>query len=76
MSFLSVSNPKLMYVCICKQVTDRAIVESVRNGAACLSDVQKQLGVASRCGSCAQLAQEIIDDAQNQNLNFLPYAVA
>jgi bacterioferritin-associated ferredoxin len=65
-----------MYVCICKQVTDRAIKESVRNGASCLSDVQQKLGVASRCGSCAQLAQEIIQDAQNQDCNFLPYAVA
>ena len=65
-----------MYVCICKQVTDSAIKESVRNGANCLGDVQQQLGVASRCGSCAELAQEIINDTQNKNLNFLPYAAA
>ena len=65
-----------MYVCICKRVTDRAIVESVRSGASCLSDVQRQLGVASQCGNCASVAEDIIKDAQNQENFFLPYAVA
>jgi len=65
-----------MYVCICKRVTDSAIKESVRKGASCLSEVQQQLGVASCCGSCAEMAQEIIQDEQNQSANFLPYAAA
>lgn len=65
-----------MYVCICKQVTDRAIQDSVRNGCSSLQDVQGQLGVASRCGCCAELAEEIIQNTLDQDSNFLPYAVA
>ena len=65
-----------MYVCLCNRVTDSAIQDSVRKGASCLGDVQRQLGVASQCGRCLAMAEEIIQDTQNQDGNFLPYAVA
>ena len=65
-----------MYVCVCKRITDKAIVDSVRNGASSLSEVQQQLGVASQCGSCSELAENIIEDTQNQGNSFLPYAAA
>ena len=65
-----------MYVCICKRITDSKIRESVRNGASSFGDVQQQLGVGSCCGTCAELAQEIIQDTQNNDANFLPYAAA
>lgn len=65
-----------MYVCVCQGITDRAIEESVLNGANSLSDVQDQLGVANACGSCAQMAKEIIRDTKEKSANFLPYAAA
>lgn len=51
-----------MYVCICNGVTDREIRRAARNGAASVSELRAELGVASSCGSCATLAQELIND--------------
>ena len=50
-----------MYVCLCNGITDREIRQSVHEGASSLQDLQDGLGVASQCGQCACLAQEIID---------------
>ena len=49
-----------MYVCICKQVTERQIKEAVSNGACSLRDVQSQLGVATQCGECKHHARQCI----------------
>lgn len=51
-----------MYVCICKGITDSQITDAVADGATNLRQVRKALGVASQCGKCGVLAQEIIDD--------------
>ena len=50
-----------MYVCLCKAVTDRQIKEFVNGGAGSFEDVCKQLGVATQCGKCSQLAQNIVE---------------
>ncbi|MGI1678494.1 MAG: bacterioferritin-associated ferredoxin [Cellvibrionaceae bacterium] len=69
-----------MYVCLCNNVTDRAIKRSVRNGAENLQAVQNELGVANQCGRCACLANDIIhetlDDLYANNSQALPYAAA
>ena len=49
-----------MYVCICKGITDSQITDAV--AATNLRKVRKALGVASQCGKCSMLAQEIIDE--------------
>lgn len=49
-----------MYVCLCKAVTDRQIRESVSGGAATYADIRRELGVATQCGKCGQLAKSII----------------
>lgn len=51
-----------MYVCICKGITDSQITDAVADGATNLRQVRKALGVASQCGKCGVLAQEIIDE--------------
>ncbi|MBB3167821.1 bacterioferritin-associated ferredoxin [Simiduia aestuariiviva] len=51
-----------MYVCICKGITDSQITDAVAEGATNLRQVRKALGVASQCGKCGVLAQEIIDE--------------
>ncbi|BFM12319.1 hypothetical protein R50072_24720 [Simiduia litorea] len=51
-----------MYVCICKGITDSQITDAVAGGATNLRKVRKALGVASQCGKCSMLAQEIIDE--------------
>lgn len=50
-----------MYVCLCKAVTDRQIKEFVNAGAGSFEEVCKELGVASQCGRCSQLAKSIVE---------------
>jgi len=57
-----------MYVCLCKAVTDRQIRESVSGGACTLADLRRELGVASQCGKCCQLAKSIIETAVNKTV--------
>jgi len=49
-----------MYVCICHAVTERQVRTCVDAGATTLSDLQFELGVATRCGSCAATAAEYL----------------
>ncbi|MCS4532722.1 MULTISPECIES: (2Fe-2S)-binding protein [Neisseria] len=59
-----------MFVCICNAVTDREIQETVAAGANSLGDLQAQLGVATCCGSCSELATSFLNghNAQNSNM--------
>lgn len=66
-----------MYVCLCNNVTDKAIRQSVRQGATCVGDLRDELGVASQCGQCHCVAQEVINTALDEESSFsLPYAAA
>lgn len=49
-----------MYVCLCTGTTDRHIKQAVAKGARSVEELQHQLGVASQCGECSILAQEIL----------------
>ena len=49
-----------MYVCICNAITDHKIKEAVAAGASSLTDLKDQLGVASCCGCCADLATSFL----------------
>ena len=52
-----------MYVCICKAVTDKQIRRAAANGADNLYELREALGVGSGCGSCADHAQEILNES-------------
>ena len=52
-----------MYICICKSVTDKQIRRAAAQGADNLYELRESLGVASGCGTCAGVAQEILDDS-------------
>ena len=56
-----------MYVCICNAITDHKIKEAVATGATTLTDLTNQLGVASCCGSCADLASSYLNAAPAAN---------
>lgn len=56
----------IMFVCLCKNITDTQIRQSVANGAATLHDVRKTLGVATQCGKCLPDARAVINDALDQ----------
>jgi len=51
-----------MYVCICRQVTDHQIRDICRDGVKDFADVQARTGVASDCGKCGKLAQNIVKE--------------
>jgi len=49
-----------MYICVCNAITERQVRATVAAGAATLSDLQFELGVASCCGCCAETASEYL----------------
>ena len=49
-----------MYICICNAITERQVQSAVADGAATMSDLQGQLGVATCCGCCAETAVEYL----------------
>lgn len=51
-----------MYVCICHKVTDRDIESAVRSGCCNLRSVQKLTALGTQCGSCCELAKDIITE--------------
>ncbi len=58
-----------MFVCICNAITDRQIQEVVAAGATSLSDLQAQLGVATCCGCCSDLASSYLSANNTTNQN-------
>lgn len=52
-----------MYVCICNGITDKQVREAAKSGVRNLWGLQMELGVASNCGSCKEVAMEIIRDS-------------
>lgn len=64
-----------MFVCICNAITDHQIKETVAAGAHSLSDLKNQLGVATCCGCCAELATSFLNAhhiGQNNLVSPLP----
>lgn len=53
-----------MYVCLCSGVTDKQIIEAVKNGHGTLADLNEQLGLGANCGSCLSIAKDIIDQCR------------
>lgn len=43
-----------MYICVCNGITERDIRNAIDAGACSFSDLQRDLGIASGCGQCAQ----------------------
>jgi len=51
-----------VFVCICNGITDTQIRAAVARGANSLEALNAGLQVASSCGECACMAQQLIDD--------------
>ena len=56
-----------MYVCICNAVTDKQIREAAKDGVTDLWGLERELGVASGCGSCRETASEILSEHRNDD---------
>lgn len=61
-----------MYVCICNAITDTEILKAAKAGVRDLWGLERQLGVASGCGSCKEAACEILREARQQTRRFDP----
>ncbi len=46
-----------MIVCVCKAVSERHIRAAVKDGASCLRDLTRGLGVGTCCGKCVPEAR-------------------
>ncbi|MDF1762089.1 MAG: (2Fe-2S)-binding protein [Oleibacter sp.] len=55
-----------MYVCICKRVTDKDIVNAAEQGVTRMSQLKECTGLASQCGKCARDAKNIFREAKEQ----------
>ncbi len=65
-----------MYVCICNGITDRAVREAAAAGARDLADLTAMTGCASTCGSCADLALQLLREAKREQAFPLPLLAA
>ena len=61
-----------MYVCICNAVTDSQIRKAAEAGVEDLWDLRRELGVASGCGSCKEMASEILSEVRREKARFEP----
>lgn len=52
-----------MYVCLCNGVTDREIREVAAAGCRTLSELTMRTGCGATCGSCLDMAQQLLDEA-------------
>ncbi|MCP5093242.1 MAG: bacterioferritin-associated ferredoxin [Gammaproteobacteria bacterium] len=55
-----------MYVCICNAITDKQIRKAAKSGAQSLRDLQRELGIASGCGSCKETASQILQESRQR----------
>lgn len=62
-----------MYVCICNGVTDHAIREVAAAGCRTIAELTMRTGCGATCGSCVEMAQQLLDEAQA--VRDLPLAV-
>ncbi|MFZ2237683.1 MAG: (2Fe-2S)-binding protein [Dokdonella sp.] len=61
-----------MYICICNAVTDRQIRQAADDGVDSMAELSRRTGCSDCCGSCTDLASEILEDAVRR----LPFPLA
>lgn len=49
-----------MYVCICNGVTDHQIRQAALDGCATVSELTMRTGCGSTCGSCLDMAADLL----------------
>jgi bacterioferritin-associated ferredoxin len=53
-----------MYVCICNGVTDHDINQAVEAGCRSVAELTMRTGAGATCGSCLELAAQLLDKAR------------
>lgn len=62
-----------MYVCICNAVTEKTIREAAAAGVRSLAELTRVTGCSGECGSCADLAEEVLRDALARGRRRMPF---
>jgi bacterioferritin-associated ferredoxin len=57
-----------MYICVCNAVTEKQVQSCVDRGAETLADLQYELGVATCCGCCAEMACEFLPGGRQSSV--------
>ena len=65
-----------VYVCLCYGITDRTIREAAAGGARSLSELSALTGCGTSCGSCRELAEEILESTRAAPLGLPVFAAA
>jgi len=52
-----------MYVCVCNGVTEHDIRNAVASGCATLGDLTMYTGCGATCGSCLEMAADLLAEA-------------
>ena len=55
-----------MYVCLCKGVSDRTVLATIRAGARSLNEVGKRCGAGTDCGACRGTIREMLEDCESE----------
>ena len=55
-----------MYVCICNGITDKQIRRAAKAGAMNIRTLQAELGVATGCGSCREMASQSLSECDRR----------
>jgi bacterioferritin-associated ferredoxin len=59
-----------MIICICKAVSDRHIRSAVEDGATCLRDLTRELGLGTCCGKCVPEAKATLSASLGSRTEF------
>ena len=72
-SFLFVAGfDSAMYVCVCFGITDKAIQRAAADGVRDVAELTMRTGLGSNCGSCRDMATDILNQARAPVLLPLP----
>jgi len=59
-----------MYVCLCKNITEKQIINAVERGACTLREIRLQFGdLGSQCGKCTLEAKQIVEETSEKIAN-------
>jgi len=50
-----------MYVCICRGITDKQLINSIDEGATTMKELSAEHDIGSQCGKCCQSAKKILN---------------
>lgn len=56
-----------MIICVCKAVSERQIRAAVMDGACCMRDLARDLGVGTCCGKCVPDAKLALSAASSRS---------